>query len=213
MRGKAFLRFSDLHGRVLLAADPAQPVLKEEDHAAWLNAQEVLSEARAQAQAIIDQAQAAYEAERQRGWQEGMDQALFEQSERMIDHASRMIEYFSSVEQRMVGLVMSAVRKIVMDFDDLERVTAVVANGLAILRNQKQITLRLPPEQVEPVRQRAATLLAKFPGVGMLDFVADSRLSNDSAILESEIGVVEASIEQQLSAIEQGFAKVLGARV
>jgi type III secretion protein L len=47
----------------------------------------------------------------------------------------------------------------------------------------------------------------------MLDFVADSRLKNDSAILESEIGVVEASIEQQLAAIEQGFQKVLGARV
>jgi type III secretion protein L len=113
----------------------------------------------------------------------------------------------------MVGLVMGAVRKIVMDFDDLDRVTAVVANGLAVLRNQKQITLRLPPDQVEPVRQRAATLLERFPGVGMLDFVADSRLKNDSAILESEIGVVEASIEQQLAAIEQGFQKVLGARV
>jgi type III secretion protein L len=213
LKGKAFIHFQDLQGRALLAPDPAQLVLKAHDHATWLQAQDLLDHARQQAQTILDQAQAAHEAERQRGWHEGMEQALFEQSERMIEHASKMVDYFSSVEQQMVGLVMGAVRKIVMDFDDLDRVTAVVANGLAVLRNQKQITLRLPPDQVEPVRQRAATLLERFPGVGMLDFVADSRLKNDSAILESEIGVVEASIEQQLAAIEQGFQKVLGARV
>jgi type III secretion protein L len=136
-----------------------------------------------------------------------------EQSERMIENATRMVEFFSAVEHRMVGLVMAAVRKIILDFDDTERVLAVVTSGLAVMRNQKQLTLRLPPEHVEPVRQRATQLLERFPGIGMLDFVGDSRLKGDAAILESEIGVVEASIEQQLKAIEAGFHKMLGSRI
>jgi hypothetical protein len=38
---------------------------------------------------------------------------------------------------------------------------AVVTSGLAVMRNQKQLTLRLPPEHVEAVRQRATQLLER----------------------------------------------------
>ncbi|MEK0416848.1 MAG: hypothetical protein RI949_854, partial [Pseudomonadota bacterium] len=59
---------------------------------------------------------------------------------------------------------------------------------------------------------RAAELLQSFPGIGMLDIVPDSRLKGDAAILESEIGVVEASIDMQMQALEHGFQKMLGSR-
>ena len=131
----------------------------------------------------------------------------------MIEHASRMVDHFAAVEGRMVSLVMQAVRRIVSDFSDTERVLAVVRNGLAVMRTQKQLTLRMAPDVVETVKSRATELLEAFPGVGMLDFVADSRLKGDAAILESDIGVVEASIETQLQAIEQAFTKILGSRV
>jgi type III secretion protein L len=55
--------------------------------------------------------------------------------------------------------------------------------------------------------------LQSFPGVGMLDIVADPRLKDSAAILESDMGVVEASIELQLQAIEKSFSKMLGSRV
>ena len=47
----------------------------------------------------------------------------------------------------------------------------------------------------------------------MLDIVADARLKGEGAILESEIGVVEASIDKQLEALEKSFQKILGSRV
>jgi type III secretion protein L len=108
---------------------------------------------------------------------------------------------------------MDAVRRLMADFSDSERVMAVVRSALSVLRNQRQLTLRIAPDHVEHVRARASELLEQFPGVGILDIVADPRLKHDAAILESEIGLVEASIESQLQAIEQGFQKVLGSRV
>ena len=81
------------------------------------------------------------------------------------------------------------------------------------MRNQKHLTMRLAPEHVDTIKARAAELLERFPGVGMIEFVGDPRLKDDAAILESETGVVEASIELQLKAIEQGFSKLLGSRV
>ncbi len=193
--------------------DPDTSVVAADDARAWLDAQQLLRDANAEAQAIVDSAKVALDAERQRGYNEGLEQARFEQTERMIETATRTVDLFASIEQKMVALVMDAVRRILADYDEHERVIAVVRSSLAVLRNQRQLTLRLAPEHVEHVKARAASLLEEFPGVGILDIAPDPRLKGDAAILESEIGVVEASIASQLKAIEQGFAKMLGSRI
>lgn len=136
-----------------------------------------------------------------------------EQAEKMIETVGRTVEYFAKVETDMVALVMAAVRKIVDDFDETERVVIVVRNALSVVRNQKQMTLRLHPQQVETVRARMNDLLAAYPGVGYLDIVADGRLGREACILESEIGLVEASIDGQVKALQGAFEKVLGSRI
>lgn len=209
----AFLTLQQAGAFAPATVDPAEPVIDGAAFAAWCEADAMLDVAHREAQRIRDEAQAAFDVEQRRGYEDGLRQAQFEQAERMIEHASRMVDHFAAIEGRMVMLVMQAVRRIVSDFTDSERVLAVVRNGLAVMRTQKQLTLRLAPDVVETVKARATELLEAFPGVGMLDFVPDSRLKGDAAILESEIGVVEASIETQLQAIEQAFNKILGSRV
>ena len=208
-----FLRFQDLEGRQWDHVDPSQVVLKAADVQAWVDAQGLLERARADADQLRSEALAAFEQEKRRGFEEGLAQAQFEQTERMIENAAKMVDFFASVEQRMVGLVMDAVRRIIADYDDTQRVMAVVKSGLAVMRNQKQLTLRLAPAHSEMVKSRAADLLQSYPGIGILDIVSDSRLKGDAAILESEIGVVEASVDMQLQALEKGFKKMLGSRV
>ena len=207
-----FVRIRSNSGQGKSHVDPASKVLSAEDVTTWVSAQDIILAAQEEADRIREQARREYQQELERGYREGLEQAQMEQVERMIENASRMVDFFSTVEQRMVSLVMQAVRRIVADFDDHERVMTVVQSGLAVMRNQKQLTLRLAPEHLETVRARAAELLEKFPGVGMIDFVSDSRLKGDAAIFESEIGVVEASLEAQLAALEKGFVKMLGSR-
>ncbi len=203
---------SDASGTSSLHVNPSALVLEPEEVMAWLGAQELLDAARTEAADIVAQAKQDYQREIERGYREGLEQAQLEQVERMLENATRMVDFFSSVEQRMVSLVMQAVRRIMADFDDHQRVMTVVQSGLAVMRNQKQLTLRLSPESVDGVRARAAELLERFPGVGMIDFVPDSRLKGDAAIFESDIGVVEASLDAQIAALEKGFVKMLGSR-
>ena len=192
---------------------PGQRVIRAADVAALGEAEALLASARQQADAIIARAEAELEAERRRGYDEGQAEAQMEQAEKMIDTVGRTIDYFARVEGDMVALVMAAVRKIIDGFDDAERVLIVVKNALSVVRNQKQMTLRLHPQQVDVVRSRVNDLLAAYPGVGYLDIVGDGRLSMESCILESEIGLVEASIEGQIKALEGAFQKVLGSRI
>lgn len=112
----------------------------------------------------------------------------------------------------MVDLVMQAVQKIMADFDDRARVLATVKNVLSVVRNQKQMTLRLAPPEVDLVQAQVDELLTAYPGVSFLDIVADSRLKAGECILESDIGLVEASTEGQLAALRGAFQRVLGNR-
>ena len=193
--------------------DTSRKIVRFAEIAALHDAQRMIAAANAQAEAIVAQAQAAFEAERQRGYEEGVEEAKLEQSEQMIENISSTIDYFGKVEGRMVDLVMQALRKIISDFSDEERVLITVKNVLSVVRNQKQMTLRLHPQQVDVVKARVNDLLANYPGVGYLDIVADSRLKLDACILESDIGLVEASMEGQLDALKNAFTKVLGSRI
>lgn len=188
-------------------------LLRAADRQLLVDSQALIAAAAAQAQAIEAQAAAAYEAERVRGYQDGLMEAKIEQAEQMIENVGRTIDYFARVETEMVELVMASVRKIIEGFDDDERVLIVVRNALSVVRNQKQMTLRLHPSKVEMVRAKTHVLLADYPGVGYLDIVADARLQEQACILESEIGMVEASIEGQLGALQRAFQKILGDRV
>ena len=196
----------------LIQFTPDRKVLKAAELDAFRDAERVLDEARARAAELTAAAQAAYDEERARGYRDGRDEARMEAAEHMIENVSRAIGYFEKVEAKVVDLVMAALRKILMDFDDRERVTLVVKNALSAVRNQKQVTLRLPPDKADLLRERINEILAAYPAVGFLDVTPDARLTGDACILESDIGSVEAGIEVQLAAIRRAFEKSLGSR-
>lgn len=199
--------------KLAAALDPSARVLRAEDYAAWIGAQALTDHARAQADQILAGAQAAFEAECQRGYEDGRQEALLNQAEKMIETVGRTVDYFASVENKMVDLVMASVCKVVDGFNDQEKVIIVVRNALAVVRNQKQITLRLHPDDLELVRGRINDILAAYPGVGYLDLLADARLTPGACILESEIGMVEASLEGQIAALRAAFERTLGSRI
>ncbi|WP_394065631.1 HrpE/YscL family type III secretion apparatus protein [Alcaligenes sp. WGS1538] len=199
--------------RLAATLAPSTRVLRAGEYAAWVEAQALINHAQAQADQILSGAQAAFEAECQRGYEDGRQDALLSQAEKMIETVGRTVDYFANVENRMVDLVMASVRKVVDGFDDQDKVMIVVRNALAVVRNQKQITLRLHPEDLELVRGRINDILAAYPGVGYLDLVPDARLERGACILESEIGMVEASLEGQIAALRSAFERTLGSRV
>lgn len=199
--------------RLAARVAPGTRVLSAAQIATWTEAEGLIAAAQAQAAAIVQEAKAAYQRECERGYADGLADAQMTQAEKMIETVGRTVDYFSQVEADMVALVMGAVRKIIEDYDDADRVLIVVRNALSVVRNQKQMTLRLHPQQVEVVRARINDLLSAYPGVGYLDIVGDGRLGPHACILESEIGLVEASIDGQITALEKAFQKVLGSRI
>lgn len=199
--------------RLAAGIDPAARILGADEVLAFRKAEQIVDEAIVQGEQIVASAEAAFQQERQRGYDEGVAQARLEQTEQMIENIGQTVDYFSRIEGQVVDLVMNAVRKIIDGFDDEQRVLIAVKSALSVVRNQKQIILRTHPQQSEIVRERLNEVLAAFPGVGYLDIVGDGRVKLDACIVETDIGTVEASLDGQLNALRAAFEKVLGSRI
>ena len=193
--------------------DAGSKVLAQERLQTLREAASLIDVATERARNIIADANGAHEAERRKGYAQGLDEARREQATQVIVNVARNIDFLEKSEDRIVDLVMQAVRKVIEGFGDRERTVAAVRSVLAIARDQKQVTLRLSPEQADALRAQIQDMMAAYPSIDFIEVVSERQLTGDACVMESEMGVVEASIEIQLAAIQSAFDRTLGRTV
>lgn len=194
------------------AFSPGKKVIKADEYQAYTQVHELIEAARAEADRIVAEARAVYESEKKRGYDDGLEEGKFNLSLQMMDTIEATVNYFANVENEITDTVLLAVKKILGEFDDHDLILRIVRSVLAVARNQKQVTLRVAPQQLETVRENLTTIMADFPSINFIDVVADGRLQEGGCLLESEIGVVDASLEIQLNAIRTALKKAFESR-
>ncbi|MBV8190034.1 MAG: HrpE/YscL family type III secretion apparatus protein [Alphaproteobacteria bacterium] len=187
-------------------------VIKAEDFGKAQDAQALVAHARAEAERIVAQAKEVFEHERARGLAEGREAAKIEMAEQMVETVGKIVEFLGTVEQDMIDIVNRALERILGEIGERELIVRIVKNILSTVRNEKRLTLRVAPDQVTVVKQRLNEILSLYPVIVEVQIVGDGRLSPTGCILESEIGLIDASLEGQLSALRKSFAKIFGER-
>lgn len=180
-------------------------LLKAADYLSYESANQVMQLARERAEAIAKQAEEERERERQKGYEEGQLQARKEQLEQAILLAARTVEYFSSIEKQVTDIVVTAVRRVLGEFDDVDLVVKAVKNVLHTIGGEKQLSLRVASAQADAVKARVSEILSAYPAIAFIEVVGDNRLSATDCILESELGVVEASVEVQVQSLKNAL--------
>ena len=183
-------------------------VVKAADVATIRSAAEIVAAAEAQASQIREDAKAAYEEERKKGYDKGISDGKTEIAMQKLDLVDSSVAFMENVEEKMSDIVMKALKSCVTEIGDREMVIQIVRKTMAaVIRTQRQVTLKVAPELVETVRARVSELTATFPTIETFDVVEDPRLKGSACVLETEAGVADASVESQLAAIERSLKK------
>ncbi len=189
-----------------LASD--RRLVKATDVATARTAAEIVAAAEAEAARIREDAKAAFEAERKRGYEKGLSDGKMEISTEKLSLVNQSVAFMESVEQKMADVVMKALKSFVTEVGDKKMVVDIVRKTMsAVIRTQRQVTLKVSPEVIDAVKARVADLRADYPTVDTMDVVEDSRLKGTACILETEAGVADASVETQLAAIEKSLQR------
>ena len=171
-------------------------------------AEEIIAAAEAEAARIREEAKAAFEEEKKKGYEKGLADGKLEISMQKLDLIDSSVAFMESVEDKMADVVLKALRSCVVEIGDKEMVLQIVRKTMnAVIRTQRQVTLKVAPEMVEVVRARVAELKAAYSTIETLDVVEDPRLKGTACLLETEAGVAEASVETQIAAIEKSIQK------
>ena len=174
------------------------------------DAMDVLSAAQKEAEDIRQQAREEFEAQRKLGYDKGLDDSKEEIAIQKLEQVEKSIDYLSSMENKIVESVLTALKKCVAEIGDKELMVQVVQKAMqAVVRNQQQVVLKVSPEMLPTVKERLNEILSKFPGVNYINLMDDPRIKGVSCIIETDAGNVEASLDHQLAAIEKHLANAL----
>jgi len=188
-------------------------LVKAADVATVHTAEEVIAAAEADAARIREEAKAAFEEEKKRGYEKGLKDGKLEIAMQKLEQLDQSVAFMESVEVKMADVVMKALKSCVMEIGDKEMVVNIVRKTMnAVIRTQRHVTLKVAPEMVAAVKERVAALRLDYPTVETFDVVEDPRLKGPACILETEAGVADASVDTQLAAIERSLARHLSGK-
>ena len=183
-------------------------LVKAADAQTACDAEAVIAAAEAEAARLVEAAKEAFEEERRKGYAQGLADVQAEVSRRKLALAEESAEFMASVEQKMADVVMKSLRKCVDEIGEKELVVQIVRKVMkAVVRNQRQIVLRVAPDMVESVRSRMNEIIADFPLLDEVDVQEDPRLKGTACAVETAAGIADASIDTQLAAVEDSIRR------
>lgn len=186
--------------------ESASPVVKAEDAAAIVSAETIIATAEEEARQVAAAARAAYESEKQRGYEDGLAAGRAEILKKKLDLVEESVAYMQKVEVAISELVIKAMKKCLTEIGDREVVCQMVKKSMrAIVQSQRKITVKVAPSMVETVKAWSQTVLSEFPGLDFVDVVEDPRLAETACVVDTEAGSVEASVDGQIKALTESF--------
>jgi type III secretion protein L len=185
-------------------------IIRSEDFWAYQHACEILEEGMHKHEQLVHAGEDAYRQAQERGYETGLEAARVEHSRFMMATIHQTVSYLNGIEMQLADVVLAGMRRLLSDFSDKQKVMAVVKTILAEVRNQKQIALKVNPEMVSQLQGELQRIQELYPMVSHIEVLAGAELGMDACIVETEIGIVQASITGQLRALHQSLSNVFG---
>lgn len=196
--------FQLVEGR--LAPAPGQTLLKADDAATFVAAGEILAALQDKARQLDEAAEAAYRQRHEEGYRDGLTAGKMEYASKILETVMSSVEYLEHLEVSLVKIIGEIVRKLLGEMPHDELIVRLVRQALQAVKSERKVTVRIALKDEAAVREGLAALLQSHDNASsFIDLLPDPDLPPGSCILESEMGVIEASLENQLKTLENAL--------
>ncbi len=184
---------------------PGERIIKANDYANFVKAEQLVKESeREKKKSELASTEALLKAVK-KGIEQGEEESRRLLSEQMLKASSDIVSQLAKVEKDLSIVVINAVRKIIDDFDDDQLALAMVKNGLKLVCKSQRVVVRVNPEKMDVLMQGIVSI---DHNIDFLEIMPDVNLAVGDCVLESDIGIVRASVEEQLAHIENSIKKL-----
>ena len=188
-------------GRVLPAAS-AQTIVA---------AEQLLTQARRDADALVDGARETVGMIETAAKEAALIAAQATIEQRLTAIAVASLRIMEENQERIVDMGLQIARRVIDTIAPDDATVQLALHSLRFTGHSSFVRLRVAPAYIETVRRRLNELLLTATSRAVVELVSDSRVKDAGCILETDAGLVDATIESQLAAIEAGLRNNLKA--
>jgi type III secretion protein L len=185
---------------------PSGAIVKREIIDARVEAQGIVAEAEAQAEALRRTSELFAREAREQAYNQGMEAALSKINQDMIAAREMRDTALAQVERDVLRLAVKIAEKIIgREIENSDATTAdIVATALREARQNERVTVRVNPGDFPAIKKYRARL---EPGgrVRFLDFAPDRRVERGGCQIVTETGAIDAQLSTQLRVLERAL--------
>jgi type III secretion protein L len=172
-------------------------------------AEALLADGRQRAAQMIADAQAQIEAARQQGYEDGQREAVQRWQSARIDAAQDKLKALRATHERLAEIVTTAVERIVHTEDRAALYQRALKNVQALTRGASALVLRVSPADHEQARAGLGGLAGQGEAGLAVELKVDPGLKPGSCIFESDLGVLDASLQVQLEGLRGAMERAV----
>ncbi|OGQ06565.1 MAG: hypothetical protein A3G32_01575 [Deltaproteobacteria bacterium RIFCSPLOWO2_12_FULL_40_28] len=188
-------------------------VLRKEERDATTYGRAILDDAKKEAMRIKKEAEKLLsrvgeelEKTRKKGFKEGHEEGMALVSEMMVQAKKIQEDFAATIEKDVIRLVYDIAEKVIGE--DLSSrdaaIVGLVKQTLKASQGQK-IVILVNPIDYEVVKANHADLLSVLDHSSSIQIRSDEKVKPKGCIVESEVGTIDAQLENQLKAIRKAL--------
>lgn len=180
-------------------------VIKGDIYSASARAREMIQKAQQDAEEIVRRAVEQKEKEKQDGYDAGYQEGLAQVTELLVKARTEYEASLKNASKDMLNLAFKIAEKIIGKALELDKdlIVDIVAQALQTVRQSRQITIRVNPEDAKVLKANREALADALGQGRMIDVAEDKKVPRGGCIIESEIGIVEAHLQTQLERLKK----------
>ncbi len=180
-------------------------VIHQEEMAVCREAVTLLEQARKQSAEIIASSQQEFERQKKLGMEQGLQEGRDAANAHHLKTVLASLDYYEQSRTQLVKLVTSCLRRLIMDLPPEEQIYQLVGAALDSFKQQTRLVLQISPKDQEVVEHAIAKLQPRMPAGSTIEVRMHEELNPGSCVLESPLGLVDASLESQLAILENSL--------
>jgi type III secretion protein L len=169
-------------------------------------------EAMRKAEALVRAAEAEVEAVREAARAEGLAAATEEIQDRLFEIAEASVAILAQSEERILDLALQIAERIIGAMPSGDIAAQVTKRSLQLVPLSRFVRLRVAPANVTVVREKLDAVLPAALSQSAVEVVGDARIRDAGCVLETDAGLIDATIESQIAAIRRGLERSLSRR-
>lgn len=165
-------------------------------------ANEVFTEAQADAAALRESA-------REEGYAVGQEAAQRELTEGLARQHRRGHALFEKQTAQVQEMALAIVERLAPDLDAADLIRPMVTRAILAAQASQYLQVKVHPDQADATRQAIDELGHVHPAIAAYQVIPDESIDTLSCVVETEVGAVRSSVEQQLAAIRAALSAPL----